>query len=183
MPNEDLAKNKDIRDYEYYLAGLNIGGVDYTVRAAIGVGRNGNRYYDHKLTQIEKGKLLSLLDRVSTTGASESNSPLSEVNDKRLLQILQDAQGESDQQIHSDNFKRWFGNSKVVDENGNPLVVYHGSNANFTIFDKSKIDIDNLGAGFYFSSEDIASSYSNYRTQERGGKENTYAVYLKWNHH
>ncbi|WP_219843702.1 MuF-C-terminal domain-containing protein [Haemophilus haemolyticus] len=95
LPNEDLAKNPDIKEYEYYIAGLNIGGVDYTVRAAIGVGRNGNRYYDHKLTQIEKGKLLSLLDRVSTTGASESNSPLSEVNDKRLLQILQDAQGEN----------------------------------------------------------------------------------------
>lgn len=98
LPNEDLVKNNDIRDYEYYLAGLNIGGVDYTVRAAIGVGRNGNRYYDHKLTQIEKGKLLSLLDRVSTTGASESNSPLSEVNDKRLLQILQDERAKNNQQ-------------------------------------------------------------------------------------
>lgn len=125
-----------------------------------------------------KGDLLEIASRLSNAEIS-SSSPLSETNDKRLLQILQDAQGESDQQIHSDNFKRWFGNSKVVDENGNPLVVYHGSNANFTIFDKSKIDIDNLGAGFYFSSEDIANSYANRRTQERGGKENTYAVYLK----
>ena len=25
------------------------------------------------------------------------------------------------------NFKEWFGNSQVVDENGEPLVVYHGS--------------------------------------------------------
>lgn len=90
LPNEDLAKNGDVQGYEYYVSGLNIGGMDYTVRAAVAVSRNGNRYYDHKLTQIEKGNLLSLLDRVSTTGASESKSPLSDIDDKRLLQILQD---------------------------------------------------------------------------------------------
>lgn len=27
----------------------------------------------------------------------------------------------------TDAFKKWFGNSKVVDENGKPLVVYHGT--------------------------------------------------------
>ena len=178
LPNEDLVKNPDIKEYEYYIAGLNIGGSDYTVRASVGIATTGDKYYDHKLTKIEKGDLLEMTSRLSSAEIS-NQSPLFDVNDKRLLQILQDAQGESDQQIHSDNFKRWFGNSKVVDENGNPLVVYHGSNANFTIFDKSKIDIDNLGAGFYFSSEDIANSYANRRTQERGGKENTYAVYLK----
>lgn len=90
LPNEDLAKNGDIQGYEYYVSGLNVGGTDYTVRAAVAVSRNGNRYYDHKLTKIEKGNLLSLLDRVSTTGASESKSPLSGIDDKRLLQILQD---------------------------------------------------------------------------------------------
>lgn len=178
LPNEDLVKNPDIKEYEYYIAGLNIGGSDYTVRASVGIATTGDKYYDHKLTKIEKGDLLEMTSRLSSAEIS-NQSPLFDVNDKRLLQILQDAQGESDQQIHSDNFKRWFGNSKVVDENGNPLVVYHGSNANFTIFDKSKIDIDNLGAGFYFSSEDIANSYANRHTQERGGKENTYAVYLK----
>jgi len=28
----------------------------------------------------------------------------------------------------NENFKIWFGDSKVIDEDGNPLVVYHGSN-------------------------------------------------------
>ena len=27
----------------------------------------------------------------------------------------------------NDNFWKWFGDSKVVDDAGNPLVVYHGS--------------------------------------------------------
>ena len=34
-------------------------------------------------------------------------------------------------------FKKWFGNSKVVDENGKPLVVYHGSLWKFDTFGKS----------------------------------------------
>ncbi|WP_424408514.1 LPD38 domain-containing protein [Pasteurella sp. PK-2025] len=88
LPNEDKAKNFAIDGYEYYLAGLKIGGVDYTVRAVIGVTKDGNRYYDHKLTKIEKGELLSLPSRI-TNPVGESSSPLSDVNDKRLLQILQ----------------------------------------------------------------------------------------------
>lgn len=31
-------------------------------------------------------------------------------------------------------FKRWFGESKVVDESGKPLVVYHGTTADFDTF-------------------------------------------------
>lgn len=34
-------------------------------------------------------------------------------------------------------FKKWFGNSKVIDENGKPLVVYHGSLWKFDTFGKS----------------------------------------------
>ena len=29
--------------------------------------------------------------------------------------------------FNNDNFKNWFGDSKVVDSGGNPIVVYHGS--------------------------------------------------------
>ena len=31
--------------------------------------------------------------------------------------------------------KKWFGNSKVVDENGKPMVVYHATTENFSLFD------------------------------------------------
>jgi len=41
-------------------------------------------------------------------------------------------------------FRRWFGTSKVVDERGEPLVVYHGTNAPaFDVFDVTR------GAGFF----------------------------------
>ena len=48
--------------------------------------------------------------------------------------------------------------SKVVDENGEPLVVYHGTNAEFTVFDNSKSD--SSYKGFYFTdSKEMAGSY------------------------
>lgn len=60
-------------------------------------------------------------------------------------------------------FKNWFGDwehdpenaSKVVDKNGEPLVVYHGTYGDFTVFDKAKIgsatDYGIWGRGFYFT--------------------------------
>ena len=41
-------------------------------------------------------------------------------------------------------FRRWFGESKVVDEKGEPMVVYHGTTAEFDQFDTS----ESLGAHF-----------------------------------
>jgi hypothetical protein len=38
------------------------------------------------------------------------------------------------EQAQTPEFKKWFGNSKVVDENGKPLVVYHGTRYDFTRF-------------------------------------------------
>ena len=40
--------------------------------------------------------------------------------------------------LDNPNFKKWFGHSKVVDKNGNPLVMYHGSYYDFNEFDKNK---------------------------------------------
>lgn len=46
-------------------------------------------------------------------------------------------------------FKKWFDGSQVVDENGNPLVVYHGSNTNIDKFDR---DFSAQGV-FWFTSD------------------------------
>lgn len=37
------------------------------------------------------------------------------------------------------NFYKWFGDSRVVDEQGRPLVMYHGTNQDFDTFDKGSI--------------------------------------------
>ena len=58
-------------------------------------------------------------------------------------------------QVRTKAFKEWFGDwendpknaSKVVDENGEPLVVYHSTRANFNTFDLSK---SKRGEGLWF---------------------------------
>jgi hypothetical protein len=35
----------------------------------------------------------------------------------------------------TEQFKKWFGDSKITDDNGEPLVVYHGTKADITAFD------------------------------------------------
>ena len=99
-----------------------------------------------------------------------------------------------DEQIHSEQFKDWFGDwekdpknaSKVVDENGEPLVVYHGttndetrrvwnekaksydtSHEPFTVFKREVDGLPNSGL-FFNSSENNAYEYGY----------NNYAVYL-----
>lgn len=60
------------------------------------------------------------------------------------------------------NFWRWFGDSKVVDEQGRPLVVYHGTNAEFYIFKGTKILNSSEGVGFNFAvKKDIAGGFGN----------------------
>ena len=66
-------------------------------------------------------------------------------------------------QTQTEAFKKWFGKSAVVDAEGKPLVVYHGTARDFNAFDRTKIgstfEID--GEGFFFtSSNDLASDYA-----------------------
>jgi len=68
-------------------------------------------------------------------------------------------------------FKDWFGDSKVVDEDGNPKVVYHGTKADFEALSPEKIDTPRFGWGFYFS-DDPATAHN----MGEGGR--TIPVYL-----
>jgi 3'-phosphoadenosine 5'-phosphosulfate sulfotransferase (PAPS reductase)/FAD synthetase len=65
----------------------------------------------------------------------------------------------------TDAFKKWFGNSKAVDADGNPLIVYHGTpDGRFTTFDKSKFTTrstsSNARAFFFTPSKWYAEAYS-----------------------
>ena len=74
-------------------------------------------------------------------------------------------------QVRTKAFKRWFGDwennpanaSKIIDENGEPMVLYHGSPNEFTKFDIDKFgrsDLGTFGKGFYFTSrENKAARY------------------------
>lgn len=101
--------------YRYYVAGMKLGGEDYTVKLTIGVDQVGNMYYDHSLTEIEKGDLIREVGLLSNNLPSETVA-LSEVKDTRLLDILQ------------------VDSSKVVDENGERWWCVVDADAVFTEF-------------------------------------------------
>lgn len=67
----------------------------------------------------------------------------------------------------AENFAQWFGESKIVDEAGDPqesepLVVYHGTTHEFNAFDMQKASAESdMGPGFYFS-ESMSDSEVNY---------------------
>jgi hypothetical protein len=66
------------------------------------------------------------------------------------------------------SFKKWFGKSKVVDKDGKPLVMYHGTDAeeDFSVFKKR------AGMIFFSSDPEFASIYA--RVSGR-----VYPVYIK----
>ena len=145
--------NAQYPTYRYYVVGLNIAGVDYTAKLTIGVDENGNKYYDHALTEIEKGKLLDQINGQAvdngfmSTGA-EPNPSVTDSKDTKLVSILQ------------------TNSSKFVDENGEPMVFYHNTNNNFSVFDSKRngthTDAGWLGDGFYFyGDENEGSGYGN----------------------
>lgn len=78
--------------------------------------------------------------------------------------VSEQAQGVGYDQVdvNSEAFKKWFGASKVVDAQGRPLVVYHGTNADIDTFDKEKVGARwDVSIGFHFSDRtDEASLYA-----------------------
>ena len=102
LPNEK--GNGKYDSYRYYVCGLKIGGADYTAKITVGV-KGASKFYDHALTEIEKGTLIDNIDALSTTFDKNQNTLSSGIKDSKLLSLLQ------------------TNSSKVVDENGEPEVA------------------------------------------------------------
>jgi hypothetical protein len=75
-------------------------------------------------------------------------------------------------QVRTPSFKAWFGDwendpknaSKVVDENGEPMVVYHGTDSDFSVFESRKTEYKRTSAP-----EGIAHLTDNKKTAKRFG--------------
>ena len=71
--------------------------------------------------------------------------------------------------VRTESFKKWFGDSNVVDENGEPALVFHTTNADMETFDSFSRDKNkketHVGAGHYFTSthDDDKSQYGKNR--------------------
>ena len=62
------------------------------------------------------------------------------------------------EQTQTRQFKRWFGKSKVVNADGSPKVMYHGTNSGaFEVFDPGQSNkrarLNTLGTGNYFAAD------------------------------
>lgn len=84
-------------------------------------------------------------------------------------------------QTQTPAFRAWFGDSKVVDADGKPLVVYHGTTkGNFTTFDRLKStewrspSMDTVGSWF----SDNPSDNGGAGMYAAGGESTIYPVYL-----
>lgn len=131
------------------------------------------------------------VDIQSTQAAKEK--PVSEMTVDELRQALTDKEAEKQaaqapdtrlfqkvNQTETPEFKAWFGDSKVVDDNGKPLVVYHGTAADFTEFSHAAAytgeGASQSGSGFYFTTE--RESSSNYASMKGVDTGVVYPVYL-----
>lgn len=140
----------------------------------------GKRRRFHDVTKIRditsdmQGRNAPLRKNASENSISDSGEKF---NEKFSLKEDSDFEYDEDsnltreqqRQVATTEFKRWFGDSKVVDEEGKPLVVYHGTDEKFNAFDMSKgrANMDIQGAFF-----------SPYELDAEGYGENVGAYYL-----
>jgi hypothetical protein len=87
----------------------------------------------------------------------------------------------SRKQTDTKAFREWFGDSEVVDENGQPMVVYHGSPASFDEFDPTE-----HVAGWFGEESATADRYANNSNRFSDVNEENapqvYPVYLSIEH-
>lgn len=92
--------------------------------------------------------------RSNALSVNSISKNVEKVNKKYALSSKMDSEG----RVLSAEQQKFFADSKVVDENGNLLVVYHNTKSNFNVFDDKYIgtgisagSLGNLGNGFYFT--------------------------------
>lgn len=110
-----------------------------------------------KTKRVGSVKVNSLKLRGSRQDSNSTDSSLSENDKKSTEKSQQDNKGRT----LSEATQNFLVDSKIRDENGNIKTMYHGSPAQFTVFDKKKAKSSGYyGKGFYFSdSESHAGQY------------------------
>lgn len=177
--------------WDYYKTVFEVNGVKF--EGLINIAKDGNKKTFYDVTKIKRiSQNRSTSANAFSTSLTNSNNSIAPIKDdvNTTKYSMQESEKNSDSFNLSkqDNKGRtltkeqqeYFKDSKVRDENGNLLEVYHGTEANsgvpkeywFTIFDIDKSKISTMGDGFYFTDNyDRASSYAH-------SKGNVYKSYL-----
>ena len=172
----EMAKDNGLPDYEATQA-LREGfeGAGYDGLTHIGGGRYGNKTTPpHKVfiafdpTQIKSA--------IGNSGAWDPNNPdiadLIPLEQPKLSKMIANKGGISPEESKI-NFDKWFGESKVVDDAGNPLTVYHGTDQSFDSFDPSKLGaltgVESAKKGFFFTDNpENAGFYAGWTPSKEG---------------
>lgn len=107
-----------------------------------------------------------LYSRIAKTGAFEQKVEGALYKDELARMVLNSATfGQATAQTETPAFKKWFGDSKVVDAEGKPLVVYHGAPSGFegegfTYDAKGVNDYGDSDMGFWFASAEVANRFA-----------------------
>ncbi len=87
---------------------------------------NAKENYADRVDRIQA----AAFDRTDTAGVSDAANTKDE--------LANAAKAWKEKGTDSPYFQKWFGSSKVVDEDGKPQVVYHGTGSDFDIFDQKR---------------------------------------------
>lgn len=160
----DYTDNYKNRNYAtaVFAAPISINRQPFYMAVVVNVNKNSNEYYLHEVALEAKKE-----DETSfKTGNSQKATP-SDVSSSlySLLNKLQNVNEnfaknsekltnavDSDGNKLSEAQAEFFKGSKVRDEDGNLLKVYHGTNSNFTVFNRGEKN-GQFGKGIYFSAD------------------------------
>lgn len=155
---------------------LRVAGNDYTANVVVGMRKNGTMVMYDVLnlqpTTLVKKETDAAITTNPSPGAGRNTASVSDTNIREDSDaVKQDFSRELDSQGRklTEAQQEFFKDSKVVDSKGRLRVVYHGTGADFNVFDANRIK-QNWGVrggnlGFYFSPyiED-AREYAGYAT-------------------
>ena len=138
-PDEMLAWGMTDKDVQTYFDDIKVGEKSVftqlveLIRKALGLGKPYESALERlvrsaeSLLDVDVDAIDAMLSQKGTRlGVAKPAGPMVQ---ERLFQ----REGRTPQ-TETEAFKRWFGDSKVVDENGAPLVVYHGTSSDFGSF-------------------------------------------------
>lgn len=157
--NHSFAKD----GWEYYLTNFKVDNIDFTGIVNIGVNGENRTLYD--INQIKK---TTHNDKAENSAAisigSSFNEDIITQNGKKVKYSKTDNKGRTLSKQQLEKFK----DSKARDENGNLLTLYHGTKADFNVFENNLAgeNYDGWsysGKGFYFTdSETEAKEFGDY---------------------
>ena len=168
-----VKENSKYDSWEYYKFNFKIANQNFSGIVNIGIDKKGQKHF-YEVNNIKKTSGISDISPNRPTGFSANTIPQSNknvksdnVSTKYSMQENQNNTVDSQGKQLSKEQQEYFKDSKVRDESGRLLVVYHGSNNTFDnfsteYFNKNETMGDYVGEGFFFTkNKNTALKYGN----------------------